>query len=254
MARQDPGGNSRLKIDLVLCIERQLQHESVQSYVLDNPVWHALSTRQAYFADGDDHAKRFPVAVTRIVATADKSRESSDSLARILRPNEEVGLFTGVPDSLPANLTISRTANMRQMVRTARGTLPQGQAVETLTNGDADEMLALAELTLPGPFGKRTGELGLYLGIHEAGKLVAMAGERLQPIGYTEISSVCTHPSSRGHGYASSLVSALVNKIVERGETPFLHVRAANTGAIRVYEKLGFQTRRIFDLAVVRRT
>lgn len=143
---------------------------------------------------------------------------------------------------------------MHQMVRTGKATLPQGHAVETLTSSDADEMLALAELTLPGPFGKRTGDLGLYLGIREAGKLVAMAGERLQPIGYTEVSSVCTHPASRGNGYASSLVSALANRIVERGETPFLHVRATNTGAIRVYEKLGFQTRRVFDLAVVKRT
>lgn len=221
--------------------------------MLDNPPWHALSTRQASFAEGDDHAKRFPVEITRIAATVDQSRESFNSLARLLRPNEEVGLLAGVPDSLPANLTITRTVQSHQMVWTRRETLPQTHAVEILTSSDADEMLTLAELTQPGPFGKRTGELGLYLGIREAGKLVAMAGERLQPLGFTEISAVCTDPVYRGHGYASSLVSALVNRIVERGETPFLHVRALNTGAIRVYERLGFQTRRIFTITVVRK-
>ena len=225
----------------------------VELHVLDNPPWHALSTRQAKFAEGDNHAKRFPVEITRIAATVDQSRESFDSLAKLLRPNEEVGLLAGVPDSLPSNLIITRTVQSHQMVWAGKGTMPQAHAVETLTSNDADEMLALAELTQPGPFGKRTGELGLYLGIRDAGKLVAMAGERLQPIGYTEVSAVCTHPAYRGHGYASSLVSALVNLIVERAETPFLHVRALNTGAIRVYEKLGFQTRRIFTITVVRK-
>ncbi len=227
---------------------------SVGLHVLDNPAWHALSTRQARFAEGDDRAKRFPVGVTRIAATVDQSLESFDSLAKLIQPNDEIGLFTGLPYSLPASLTISRTARSLQMVWTRKETLPQAHAVETLTRSDADEMLALAELTQPGPFGRRTGELGLYLGIRDGGRLVAMAGERLRAMGYTEISAVCTHPASRGHGYASSLVSVLVNLIVERGETPFLHVRAVNTGAIRVYEKLGFKTRRQFDITVLRRT
>ncbi len=227
---------------------------SVGLNILDNPAWHALSTRQAGFAEGDDRAKRFPVGITRIAATVDQSIESFDSLAKLLRLNEEVGLFTGVPDFLPADLTISRTVRSLQMVWTGKETLPRAHTIETLTSGDADEMLMLAELTQPGPFGRRTCELGLYLGVREGGKLVAMAGERLRPMGYTEVSAVCTHPSSRGHGYASSLVSALVNLIVERGETPFLHVRAVNTGAIRVYEKLGFKTRRQFDITVLRKT
>ena len=79
-----------------------------------------------------------------------------------------------------------------------------------------------------------------------------MAGERLKPHGFTEISAVCTHPDYRGHGYASSLVSILVQRITERNEIPFLHVRTENLDAIRVYEKLGFKTRRIINIAVVK--
>lgn len=234
-------------------LESRLSPESGGLHVLDNPAWHALSTRQANFAEGDDGAKRFPVEVTRIAATVDQSPASYDSLARLLRPNDIVGILPGVQNVLPANLTIVQTDRLVQMVRMGKEPLPQRHDVERLTSSDADEMLALAELTQPGPFGKRTHELGLYLGIRDAGKLVAMAGERLQPPGYTEISAVCTHPEHRGHGYASSLVSALVNIIVESNETPFLHVRAWNAGAIRVYEKLGFETRRIFDIAIIRR-
>jgi predicted GNAT family acetyltransferase len=113
-------------------------------------------------------------------------------------------------------------------------------------------MLNLVELTKPGPFAKRTPELGSYLGIREAAKLVAMAGERLKPFGYTEISAVCTHPDYQGRGYASSLVSILIRRITKRNETPFLHVRTENVNAIRVYEKLGFKIRRLINIVVVK--
>jgi predicted GNAT family acetyltransferase len=39
------------------------------------------------------------------------------------------------------------------------------------------------------------------------------------------------------------LIAAVVRRIVERGETPFLHVARENVRAIRVYEELGFRTR-----------
>jgi len=125
--------------------------------------------------------------------------------------------------------------------------------LEDLDISQVDEMLALVEVTKPGPFFRRTPELGSYLGIREKGQLVAMAGERLRPLGHTEISAVCTHPEYRGRGYASSLVSTLIQKITKRGEIPFLHVRTENVGAIRVYEKLGFKTRRMINIIIVKR-
>src|SRR5712664_4213450 len=129
---------------------------------------------------------------------------------------------------------------------------PVAHSFEELSFSHVDEMLALVELTKPGPFLKRTPQLGSYLGIREAGQLVAMAGERLKPYGYTEISAVCTHPDYRGRGYASSLVSILIQRIVKRDEIPFLYVRTDNVDAIRVYEKLGFKTRRNINNAVVK--
>ncbi|MFL6115759.1 MAG: GNAT family N-acetyltransferase, partial [Catenulispora sp.] len=96
----------------------------------------------------------------------------------------------------------------------------------------------------PGPFLPRTIELGSYLGIRHDGRLVALAGERLRPPGWTEISAVCTHADFRGRGLATRLIRAVAHGIRERGETPFLHTGAENVNAIRLYEALGFRLRR----------
>jgi predicted GNAT family acetyltransferase len=80
-----------------------------------------------------------------------------------------------------------------------------------------------------------------------------MAGERLRVPGYAEISAVCTHPDHVGNGYAASLMSVLMERMRAQGETPFLHVRAHNTRAIALYERLGFRKRVQFHLAVVQK-
>jgi len=114
-------------------------------------------------------------------------------------------------------------------------------------------MLALATLTKPGPFFARTHQLGDFIGVKKNGALVAMAGERMKPPGFTEVSGVCTHPDHRGHGYAAGLSRIVASRILERGETPFLHAFATNTGAISVYRALGFALRRDITLTVLAR-
>jgi predicted GNAT family acetyltransferase len=114
-------------------------------------------------------------------------------------------------------------------------------------------MIELTALTKPGPFNRRTHELGTYLGIRGDGELVAMAGERMKVPGYTEVSAVCTRPGHTGNGYARLLMMEVMRRIIERGETPFLHVREDNAKAIELYERLGFDVRTRLHLAVVRR-
>jgi predicted GNAT family acetyltransferase len=71
-----------------------------------------------------------------------------------------------------------------------------------------------------------------------------MAGERLRPPGWTEISAVCPAPQACGRGHASFLVQTAMRRIVERGERPLLHFAADNAGAIGLYKRLGFVTHR----------
>ena len=79
-----------------------------------------------------------------------------------------------------------------------------------------------------------------------------MAGERLCPPGWSEISAVCTDPDFRGQGLASRLTLAVADAITARGDMPFLHAAAENVNAIRLYESLGFRLRKPATFVVMR--
>ena len=102
-------------------------------------------------------------------------------------------------------------------------------------------MIALTELTHPGPFADRTIEFGEYYGIFNGDHLLAMAGERMHAGPLREISAVCTDPPAQGRGLAKRLMNLLLRIQIARGQTPFLHVMAENAHARGVYEKLGFR-------------
>jgi predicted GNAT family acetyltransferase len=221
--------------------------------ILDNPIWSSWTTRQAYLAEGDDLARRYPVDVTALAALKQHTPEAFESLGRISR-GDVVALFCYDAVTIPAAWKTIHTSNLVQMIceEPKIVSLPAERMIDELGTPDSDEMVALTKLTNPGPFGSRTHELGLYLGIHQQGWLAAMAGERQKLPGYTEVSAVCTHPDFQGRGYAQILISAVMARILERGETPMLHVREDNAGAIRVYEKLGFKTRAVFPFFVLK--
>ena len=172
-------------------------------------------------------------------------------LAALAGPGAVLGL-AGIapPDSWP----VTPIGDGVQLVgEGVEGAADDGDdGVVRLGPGDTEEMLDLAMRTRPGPFLPRTRELGEFLGIRRGGALVAMAGERLHPPGWTEISGVCTEEGWRGHGFATRLMRVLVAGIRARGETPFLHALASNTGAVRLYESMGFRLRRTITFSAVR--
>jgi ribosomal protein S18 acetylase RimI-like enzyme len=230
-------------------------------HVLDNPIWHALTSDQSELAEGDAWARRFPADIGPLAGLADQSAQAYESLARLAKPDEQLVLFLREPPLPPADWTLDVDGLLTQIVFEADDVISNGSSdnhvgllelIETMTEADIPAMLELTRLTKPGPFRRRTNELGLYLGIHLENQLAAMAGERLKPSGFTEVSAVCTHPDFQGRGAAQALILSVVEHIRQLGRTPFLHSRPDNTPAIRVYEKLGFRIRRMMHLAVLR--
>ncbi|SNQ49596.1 putative acetyltransferase (Partial) [Frankia canadensis] len=210
---------------------------------LDNPARAALLGPHAHLAIRRGSVLRYPADVTPFIALPDEpDAETWRDAAALLGPGALLPLagFTGTPP--PGWEALGHVPGV-QMVGDDVAARPDPEAV-VLGPDDVADILALVARTRPGPFLPRTIALGTYLGIRRGGELVAMAGERMHPPGWTEISAVCTDPAHRGEGLGTRLVHAVTALVRARGETPFLHATAANTTAIRLYEQLGFRLRR----------
>jgi ribosomal protein S18 acetylase RimI-like enzyme len=227
----------------------------VTAHPLDSPTWAALTGPQRSLAEINGGAARYRHAVAPFGALRD-GPDAGDpqqwaDMAALAGPGAPV-VLSGAEPAPPAGWTVLERIAGVQMDGSGLVPEPDPKAVE-LGADDVPEMLDLVKRTRPGPFRRETHLMGGYLGIRDdAGALVAMAGQRLNPPGWVEISAVCTDPAHRGRGLAARLVRAVAQGIRDRGEVPFLHAAASNTGAIRLYRELGFTLRREVVFAAVR--
>ncbi|MFI5161705.1 MAG: GNAT family N-acetyltransferase [Sphingobacteriales bacterium] len=212
-------------------------------HVLDNPAWSALQTGNKHLAFGNDQAAYFDREVSPFAALEENSEDNFLSLHQML-PHNVILFVTPVKIDFSPQWEILQYIHGLQMVCDA--SIIKGEistSLIPLSEDHVPQMLELTKLTNPGPFASRTIDFGHYQGIFEGDKLVAMAGQRLHPANYAEISAVCTHPDHLGKGYARQLVLNQIQRIKAANETPFLHVRSNNDRAVKVYESLGFSTR-----------
>lgn len=221
-------------------------------HLLDNVTWHTLSGAHVRFSAGTAHARRYAAGFSPIVGFADPERPDFDALRAHCAPGEQ--FYSEGSGPLQAGWRVEAETTMFKMLW--RGGMPPRDATlgaQALGPAHADAALALATLTRPGPFGPRTLELGDYFGVFDEanGALVAMAGERMCAAPLREVSGVCTHPSHQGRGLARRLVNLLIARQLARGETPFLHVMRANTGARALYGRMGFEVYREVTVRVV---
>jgi ribosomal protein S18 acetylase RimI-like enzyme len=222
-----------------------------EAHPLDNPARASLLGAHARFSERRGAVLRYQVDVAPFLALPDRPDDSVwDDVAALVGAGGVVPVAISGPPPPPHWETVMELDGV-QMVDQGMDARPDPEAV-TLGGDDVVEMLDLIDRTRPGPFMPRTVELGTYLGIRRDGALVAMAGERFHPPGWTEVSAVCTDDAFRGQGLATRLLRAVASGIRGRDETPFLHTVANNTNAIRLYESLGFRVRRRVTFTVVR--
>jgi ribosomal protein S18 acetylase RimI-like enzyme len=219
----------------------------VTTHVLDRPVWHSLIGAHAHLARRHGVAAAYDPEVSEFAGTEHDGDAAWADLRSVLAGG--VGILPGSPLPVPDGVRVLMRIPVFQMVAEGWHPEPDPEAI-VLGPDDVADMLDLTSRTKPGPFEIRTRELGTYVGFRVDGRLVAMAGERFRPPGYTEVSAVCTDPAFRGRGYAERAMRTVAAGIVARGEVPFLHVATENP-AVRLYDKLGFRTRLEYEVAVV---
>jgi ribosomal protein S18 acetylase RimI-like enzyme len=222
-----------------------------EPHVLDNPIRSSLLGPHARLAVRHGSVLRYPPDVCPFIGLPDDPDDGAwADLATLVGPDATAAVSAPRIEPPPGWEVVHEIPGV-QLVDAGVAAEPDPGAM-VLGPSDVPEMLALVERTQPGPFLPRTVEMGTYLGIRHDGELVAMAGERLHPPGWTEISAVCTDQRFRGRGLATRLVRAVAAGIRARGETPMLHAAASNVGAIRLYESMGFTLRRHTRFATLR--
>lgn len=212
---------------------------------LERPVWNCLHGRQAALAVATGAAVRIDPRYGPFAAARDQSDAAQRALTALLTGPDDT-LWLVEPDSWPAppGTRVVRSADLLQMIAEhPQPPLPDDGAFLALGDADVAEMTALALATEPGPWGPLTHRYGQFDGLRDpAGRLLAMAGERMLPApGLAEVSGVCTWPDQRGQGLAGRLIRRVMAEQVARGDVPYLHSYAGNASAIRLYESLGFK-------------
>ena len=209
---------------------------------LDNPVWHSLSETHKDLSIDYHNIKFYQPAYCPFGGFIDNNNVASriDEYSKLIN-----NLFVvGEKPFFSNKLFLKKELICVQMVLEKKTEAGIEEDLIKLDNAFSGALSSLVNEVQPGYFKEKTNLMGDYFGIVKDGKLVAVTGERMKMKNFTEVSAVVTHPFYTGKGYASQLVGHTVNKIFDENKIPYLHVAETNLGAIRLYEKLGFTTRR----------
>ncbi len=219
-----------------------MERWQIKQYDEINPIeldWDSLNGLHSVYAIKQGYACVHKDGFGHYGAISEYSEQAYRDLASIVKPGRMILVVGGEKYiELPEWKRVA-TFPGHGMILETPVKLPELDYVE-LSPSDAEEMVGLSRKA-DMSFYPRAVEMGTFYGIRNNGSLVSMAGEGMALEGYTEVADVRTHPDFRKRGLGGGLTQLVSHHIQEKGETPFLRVRADNTGAIRLYKKLGFQ-------------
>src|SRR5436190_18008505 len=209
---------------------------------LDNPVWYSLSETHKGISINYHNVKFYDPAYCPFGGFIEPNNVASqiDEYSKLTNHF----FMVGEKPVFSKEISLKKELVCLQMILEKRIEINIGEKIIELGDTLAEALSSLVNEVQPGYFKKKTNLMGNYFGVIKEGKLVAVTGERMKMKGFTEVSAVVTHPFYTGKGSAKQLVAHTANKIFDGNKTPYLHVAETNFGAIKLYEKLGFKTRR----------
>src|ERR1700749_4947364 len=118
---------------------------------LDNPIWTALTTKQASLAHTSALARRFPPEMTLLGAIAANTAMAFDSLAQLIQRDSVTLYFSALP-TLPPGWEVVRAVELHQMVQETQVAADVTENatkhdVVELTTSDLPEMTAIYAVT-----------------------------------------------------------------------------------------------------------
>jgi len=209
---------------------------------LDNPVWYSLSETHKDISINYHNVKFYDPAYCTFGGFIEINNVASqiDEYSKLTNHF----FMVGEKPVFSKKISLKKELVCLQMILEKRIEITTGEKIIELYDTLGEELSNLVNEVQPGYFKKKTCLMGNYFGIIKEGTLVAAAGERMKMDNFTEVSAVVTHPSYAGNGFAKQLVAHTANNIFDENKIPYLHVAETNLDAIRLYEKLGFKTRR----------
>lgn len=181
-------------------------------------------------------------------SVATRDREGTLALIAELAPDLPAGLLITGPDGLAVALRPVRpltwyAPHVRYELVDPVALPPIDPRVEPLGRDDLAELESLYDADRGAVFFlPHMLDDGAFVGVRDGDRLVAAAGTHVLSSTHrvAALGAVYTAPAHRGRGLGRAVTVAVASHLVGRVDTIGLNVAAANAGARRIYESIGF--------------
>ncbi|WP_233265938.1 GNAT family N-acetyltransferase [Formosa sp. L2A11] len=175
---------------------------------LKNPVWYSLNETHKKYAVELDGVQFYNPEICPFGAFFDETKTAKASNT-YLETSEDFFYVSEhqTPIVDESKVFLERKVNGCQMVLNSLTDVQITEEIVLLDDTFMDEIYDLVWLVMPGYYKKRTFEMGNYYGIFKHGKLVSIAGQRMQTHLFIEVSAVVTHPDYTRKGLAKQLIA-----------------------------------------------
>jgi hypothetical protein len=200
-----------------------------------NPVWAALTGRQANIAHRKGDAARVIGSDAPMAALRDPQDPSAwDTLRSLLRHGEAASVMAHQL-AVPRSWEVLHEQVVMQLVAKPTTAEPNLEA-SVFTGMELTDWEAIDRIGTPGPT-----PWSARIALRRRGRVIAIAGDRLKLEGWTEVAVSGTDLTSRGRSKLVRLAAIQAAAVRIRGDEPFVYVPADDVRLLHELQEYGFR-------------